>query len=64
MQQMVFFIEKIYCLLNMIWALLCPSTGAQELYRWLPPVVLGALVYSLLVWCGAVGYVSGLWDVS
>ena len=43
---------------------LCPSSGAQEFYRWLPPVVLGALVYGSFVWCGAVGYVSGLWDVS
>ena len=25
-------------------------------------MVLGALVYRLSVWCGAVGYVSGLWD--
>jgi len=41
-----------------------PSSGAQEFYRWLLPVVLGALVYRSLVWCGAVGYVSGLRDVS
>jgi hypothetical protein len=27
-------------------------------------VVLGALVYRLLVWCGAVGYVSGLRDAA
>jgi hypothetical protein len=31
------------------------------LYRWLLPVVFGALVFKLLVWCGAEGYVSGLW---
>jgi len=47
----------------MFRAPLCPSSGAQELYRWLLPVVLGALVYRLFIWCGAVGYVSGLWDV-
>ena len=35
-----------------------------ELYRWLLPVVLGALVYRSLVWCGVMGYVSGLRDVS
>ena len=34
------------------------------LYRWLLPVVLGALVYRLLVWCGAVGYVSDLRDAA
>jgi hypothetical protein len=36
--------------------------SSRVLYRWLLPLVLGALVYSLLVWCGAVGYVSGLRD--
>jgi len=46
------------------FAPLCPSSGAQDLYRWLLPMVLGALVYRSLVWCGAVGYVSGLRDVS
>ena len=54
---------KTYCSFNMFRAPLCPSSGAQELYRWLLPVVLGALVYRSLVWCGAVGYVSGLRDV-
>ena len=41
---------------------LCTSSGALELYRWLLPVVLGSLVYRSLVWCGAVGYVSGLYE--
>jgi len=54
---------KTYCSLNMFQAPLYPSPGAQELYRWLLPVVLGDLVYRSLVWGGAVGYVSGLWDV-
>ena len=30
------------------------------LYSWLLPVVFGALVFKLSVWCGAEGYVSGL----
>jgi hypothetical protein len=30
------------------------------LYRWLLPVVFGALVFKLSVWRGAEGYVSGL----
>jgi len=42
---------KTYCSLNMFRAPLCPSSGAQDLYRCLLPVVLGALVYRLLV-CG------------
>ena len=48
----------------MFRAPLCPSSGAQELYRWLLPVILGALVYRSLVWCAAVGYVSGLRDAT
>jgi len=38
--------------------------SSRVLYRWLLPVVLGALVYRLLVWCGAVGYVPGLRDAA
>jgi hypothetical protein len=30
------------------------------LYRWLLPVIFGALVFKLSVWCRAEGYVSGL----
>ena len=32
--------------------------------RWLLPVVFGAVVFKLLVWCGAQGYVSGLQDAA
>jgi len=31
---------------------------------WLLPVVFGAVVFKLLVWCGAEGYVSGLQDAA
>jgi hypothetical protein len=34
--------------------------SSRVLYKWLLPVVFGALVFKLLVWCGAEGYVSGL----
>jgi len=44
---------KTYCSINMFQAPLCPSSGARELYRWLLPMVLGALVYRSVVWCGA-----------
>jgi len=37
---------------------------SRLLYRWLLPVVLGALVYRLLVWCGAVRHVSDLRDAA
>jgi len=38
--------------------------SSRVLNRWLLPVVLGALGYRLLVWCGAIGYVSGLRDAA
>ena len=50
-----------YCLLNKFRAPLCPSSRAQE---WLLPVVFRAVVFKLLVWCGAVGCVSGLQDAA
>ena len=34
--------------------------SSRVLYRWLLPLVFGALVFKLSVWCGAEGYVSGL----
>ena len=36
------------------------TRSSRVLYRWLLPVVFGALVFKLSVWCGAEGYVSGL----
>jgi len=50
-----------YRLFNMFRAPLCPSSGAQE---WLLPVVFRVLVFKLLVWCGAKGYVSGVQDAA
>ena len=34
--------------------------SSRVLYRWSLPVVFGALVFRLSVWCGAGGYMSGL----
>jgi hypothetical protein len=34
--------------------------SSRVLYSWLLPVVFGALVFKLSVWCGAEGCVSGL----
>jgi hypothetical protein len=58
------FLLQTYCPLYMFRAPLCPSSGAQELHRWLLPVVHSTLVYRSLVWCGAVGYVSSLRDAA
>ena len=32
----------------------------KSIIQWLLPVVFGAVVFKLLVWCGTEGYVSGL----
>ena len=53
-----------YCLLNMFRAPLCPSSGAQEYYTLVLSVVFRAVVFKLLDWCGAEGYVSGLQDAA
>ena len=34
----------------------------KSIIQWLLPVVFRAVVFKLLVWCGAEGYVSGLRD--
>ena len=34
----------------------------KSIIQWLLPVVSRAVVFKLLVWCGAEGYVSGLQD--
>ena len=36
----------------------------KSIKQWLLPVVFRAVVFKLLVWCGAEGYVSGLQDAA
>ena len=36
----------------------------RSIIQWLLPVVFRAVVFKLLVWCGAEGYVSGLQDAT
>jgi len=36
----------------------------KGIIQWLLPVVFRAMVFKLLVWCGAEGYVSGLQDAA
>ena len=36
----------------------------KSIIQWLMPVVFRAVVFKLLVWCGAEGYVSGLQDAA
>ena len=52
---------RFYCLLNMFrGTIMSIIRSSRVLYRWSLPVVFGALVFKLSVWCGAEGYVSGL----
>ena len=59
---MIFIADLIACS-TCFGAPLCPSSGAREYYTsgCLLPVVFGALVFKLSVWCGTEGYVSCLW---
>ena len=36
----------------------------KSIIQWLLPMVFGAVVFKLLVWCGAEGYVTGLQDAA
>jgi len=36
----------------------------KNIIQWLLPLVFRAVVFKLLVWCGAEGYVSGLQDAA
>jgi hypothetical protein len=55
------FLLQILLLAQHVSGNIMPITrSSRGLYRWLLPVVFGALVFKLSVWCGAVGYVSGL----
>jgi len=38
--------------------------GLKSIVQWLLPVVFRAVVFKSLVWCGAVGYVSGFQDAA
>jgi len=36
----------------------------KSIIQWLQPVVFRAVIFKLLVWCGAEGYVSGFQDAA
>ena len=59
MQQIIFIADLIAC--STCFGRHCAHHQELEsIYRWLLPVVFGALVFKLSVCCGAEGYVSGL----
>ena len=61
MQQMI--LLQILLLAQHVSGTIMPIIRSSTvLYKWLLPVVFGALVFKLSVWCGAEGCASGLWD--
>jgi hypothetical protein len=55
------FLLQILLLAQHVLGTITPNIrSSRALYRWLLPVVFGALVSKLSVWCGPEGYVSSL----
>ena len=64
MQQMVSLLQILLLSQHVSGTTMPIIRSSGVLYRWLLPVVFGALVSKLLFWCGAKGYVSGLQDAA
>jgi len=64
MQQIVSLLQILLLVQHVSGTIMPIIRSSRVLYRWLLPVVFGALVFKLLVWCGAVGCVSGLRDAA
>ena len=64
MQQVVSLLQLLLLAQHVSGTIMPIIRSSRVLYRWLLPVVFGALVFKLLVWCGAEGYVSGLQDAA
>ena len=64
MQQMVLYCKNLLFAQHVSGTTMHIIRSSRVLNMWLLPVVLGALVYRLSVWCGAVGYVSDLRDAT
>ena len=64
MQQMASLLQILLLAQHVSGTIMPIIRRSRVLYRWLLPVVFGAVVFKLLVWCGAEGYVSGLQDAA
>jgi len=64
MQQMVSLLQILLLAQHVSGTIMPFIRSSRVLYRWLLPVVFGALVFKLSVWCRAVGCVSGLRDAA
>ena len=58
------FLLQILLLAQHVSGTTMPIIRSSRVLQWLLPAVIGAVVFKLLVWCGAEGYVSGLQDSS
>ena len=64
MQQMVSLLQILLLAQHVSGTIMPIIRSSRVLYRWLLPVVFGALVSKLSVWYRAEGYVSGLRDAA
>ena len=64
MQQMVSLLQILLLAQHVSGTTMPIIRSSRVLYRWLLPVVFGAVVFELSVWCRAVGCVSGLLDAA
>jgi len=64
MQQMVSLLQILLLVQHVSGTIMLIIRSSRVLYRWMLPVVFGALVFKLSVWCRAVGCVSGLRDTA
>jgi len=62
MQQMVSLLQILLLAQHVSGTTMPIIRSPRVLYRWLLPVIFGALVFKLLVWCRAVGCESSLQD--
>ena len=64
MQQMVSLLQVLLLVQHVSGTIKPIIRSSRVLYRWLLPVVFGAVVFKLPVWCRAVSCVSGLQDAA
>ena len=64
MQQMVSLLQILLLAQHVSGTIMPIIRSSRVLYRWLLPEVFRAVVFKLLVWCGAESHVSGLQDAA
>jgi len=64
MQQAVSLLQILLLAQHVLGTIMPIIKSSRVLYRWMLPVVFGAVVFKLSVWSRAEGYVSGLRDAA